>query len=133
MPWMAVLASSVTPVDAATGSIVGYLLGFGPLGIIALALSWLIFRGWRLMSPSGEAAITAAARAQARADLEKELARTLAEKTHAEDQRDDALKVGREQIAPLLIEFNATIAALLPLLQELVRRREGGHDRSAGR
>lgn len=133
MPWLAALASSVSPVDAATSSITGYIVGFGPLGIIALAMAWLIFKGWRLMSPSGEAAITASARAQARADLENELARTLAEKAKAEDQRDDALKVAREQIAPLLIQFNGTVTALLPLLQELVRRREGGHDGSAGR
>ena len=138
MTWLAYMltqapGTSVSPIDSAGSSIVGYLLGFGPLGIMALAMGWLFFKGWRLVSPAREAQITADARAQARADLEKELARTLAEKQHAEDQREEALKVAREQVAPLLIQFNGTVTALLPLLQELVRRREGGHDRSAGR
>ena len=138
MTWLAYMltqapGTSVSPIDSAGSSIVGYLLGFGPLGIMALAMGWLFFKGWRLVSPAREAEITADARAQARADLEKELARTLAEKQHAEDQREEALKVAREQVAPLLIQFNGTVTALLPLLQELVRRREGGHDGSARR
>jgi hypothetical protein len=138
MQWLAFTLSqgpgtSVSPVDAATTSITGYVLGFGPLGVIALAMAYLIFKGWRLMSPAREAEILSTARAEARADLEKELAREITGKTHAEDQRDEALRIAQTQIAPLLLQFNGTVAALLPLLQELVRRRENGHDRSAGR
>ena len=125
MQWLAFAltgpGTSVTPVDAATSSITGYLLGFGPLGIIALAVSWLLYKGWRLMSPAREAAITESARAQARADLERENARIIAE-------RDDAMQVARQMI-PLLAQFTATTTALIPLLQELVRnqeRRNGG-------
>ena len=125
MQWLAFAltgpGTSVTPVDAATSSITGYLLGFGPLGIIALAVSWLLYKGWRLMSPAREAVITESARAQARADLERENARIIAE-------RDDAMKVAQQMI-PLLAQFTATTTALIPLLQELVRnqeRRNGG-------
>ena len=77
MTWLAftlshqALGSSVTPVDAATGSIVGYVLGYGPLGIAALALAYLLFRGWRLLSPTREAELRAAARDEGRADLLK--------------------------------------------------------------
>ena len=113
--------TAVTPVDAGTSSIVGYVLGYGPLGLIALALAYLMFRGWRLVPPSWEPGIRTTARAEARADLERENARIITE-------RDDALKVAQQMI-PLLTQFTATTAALIPLLQELVRnqeRRNGG-------
>ena len=132
MPWLAVLAASVTPVDAATGSITGYILGFGPLGIFALTMAYLLFRGWRLLSPAAVTAERIAARDEGRTDLLKELDRALADKHQAEEQRDDALRVARDQFVPLLVQFNATVAALLPLLQEMVSRREG-HDRGNGR
>jgi hypothetical protein len=121
--------ASVTPVDAATSSVVGYVLGYGPLGVIALALAYLFFKGWRLMSPARETVITGEGRAQARADLEKELDRVLAEKRQAEEQRDEAVKMAQTQLVPLLVQFTATTTALIPLLQELVRnqeRRNGG-------
>jgi hypothetical protein len=33
LPYAAFLATSITPADEATGNIVSYLIGFGPLGI----------------------------------------------------------------------------------------------------
>jgi hypothetical protein len=119
VPWPALLATyvaSVSPVDAATGSVVGYILGFGPIGIIALAFAF------RFIVPRSA---VDEAKDQARRDLLKENERLITEKTHAEEQRDDALRIAQEQIVPLLVSFNATVAALLPLLQELVSRREG--------
>ena len=123
MPWLAIFAASVTPIDSATGSIVGYVLGFGPIGIIALAFAF------RFIVPRSA---VDEAKEQARRDLVEENKRLIIEKTHAEEQRDDALRVARDQFVPLLVQFNATVAALLPLLQEMVSRREG-HDRGNGR
>ena len=123
MPWLAIFAASVTPIDSATGSIVGYVLGFGPIGIIALAFAF------RFIVPRSA---VDEAKEQARRDLVEENKRLITEKTHAEEQRDDALRVARDQFVPLLVQFNATVAALLPLLQEMVSRREG-HDRGNGR
>lgn len=136
MTWLALALSqqagtAVTPVDAATSSITGYIVGFGPLGVIALAMAYLMFRGWRLIPPAREAEIRTGARDDGRADLLKELDRVLAEKVRIEEERDDALKIAQTQLVPLLISFNATVSALLPLLQELVSRREG-HDRRNG-
>ena len=119
MPWpslLAVYAASVSPVDSATGSVVGYILGFGPIGIIALAFAF------RFIVPRSA---VDEAKEQARRDLVEENKRLIAEKTHAEESRDDALRIAQEQVVPLLVTFNATVAALLPLLQELVSRREG--------
>ena len=119
MPWpslLAVYAASVSPVDSATGSIVGYVLGFGPIGIIALAFAF------RFIVPRSA---VDEAKEQARRDLVEENKRLIAEKAHAEESRDDALRIAQEQVVPLLVTFNATVAALLPLLQELVSRREG--------
>ena len=122
MLW-AFLASSVSPVDAATGSVVGYILGFGPIGIIALAFAF------RFIVPRSA---VDEAKDQARRDLVEENKRLIEEKGKAEESRDDALRIAQTQIVPLLVTFNATVAALLPLLQELVSRREG-HDRGNGR
>lgn len=119
------LATAVSPVDAATGSIVGYLLGYGPIGIAALALAWLTFKGWRLTSPAMEAATRAATRDEARTDLTEERDRLAVRLDHAETERDDALKVARVELVPVLIQFTNTTTALIPLLQEVVRNQEG--------
>ena len=120
---VATFAASVNPVDSATGSVVGYILGFGPIGIIALAFAF------RFIVPRSA---VDEAKEQARRDLVEENKRLIAEKTHAEESRDDALRIAQTQIVPLLVSFNATVAALLPLLQELVSRREG-NGRGPGR
>jgi hypothetical protein len=132
--WLHILAqgaASVSPLDSASDSVVGYILGFGPLGIVALALAWLTFKGWRLISPAGEAAMRDAARNESRADLLAERDRLLTEKQQAEDQRDEALTIARDQLTPLLQSFVATTSVLVPILQEIIRdsparRRRGG-------
>lgn len=120
--------TSVTPVDSAANSITGYVLGYGPIGILVLALGWLAFKGWRLVSPAREADV----RDTARADLLKELNRVLAEKAKAEEERDEALRIARDQLVPVLVAFNASVSALLPILQEMAGR-QGGHDRGTRR
>jgi hypothetical protein len=94
--------ASVTPVDSAASSIVGYITGFGALGIAALALA----SGW--LVPKGTAD------------------RLIKEKQQAEEQRDEALKIATHELVPLLTSFTATTSALIPLLQEVVRNQEGG-------
>jgi hypothetical protein len=121
--FLAAHASSVSPVDAATGSLIGYILGYGPIGVIALAFAF------RFIVPRSA---VDEAKEQARRDLVEENKRLVTEKTRAEEQRDDALKIAQVQIVPLLIQFTATTGALLPLLQELVSRRED-RDRGNGR
>jgi hypothetical protein len=121
--WLAILASSgVTPVDYAADSITGYILGFGPIGIIALAFA---FR-WIVPGRSVEKAVEQA-RTEARADLIAERDRLLEEKREAEEQRDEQLKIAQTQLVPLLVNFTATTTALIPLLQQAVRAQEG-HD-----
>jgi hypothetical protein len=102
---------TVTPLGAATGDIVTYILSFGVLGVVALALAF------RFLVPKGTVEA-------ARADLLAELDRVRAEKTKAEEQRDEALRIAQTQLVPLLTSFTATASALLPLLQELVRYRD---------
>lgn len=127
MTWLALVlsggpGSSVTPIGSATDSIVSYVLGFGPLGIVVLAFAF------RFIVPKGA---VEEARKEARTDLLAERDRLLEEKRDAEDQRDEALKVAREQLAPLLTSFVSTTSALIPLLQEIIRdphtrRQRGG-------
>ena len=123
MPWFHFLAADVTPIGSASDSIVGSILGYGPLGVIALALAWLLFKGYRLVPPKGAAAI----RAEGRGDLIAERDRLLAEKHTAEEQRDEAAKVARD-LAPLLSTFIASTGALIPILQGIIAdgRRRGG-------
>jgi hypothetical protein len=116
--------TSVTPVDGATDTVVGYLLGYGPLGICFVAVCWLWYRGYRLMSPQAVTAI----REEGRADLITERDRILGEKHAAEQQRDEASKIARD-LAPLLSSFIASTGALIPILQGIIadgRRRGGG-------
>jgi hypothetical protein len=118
--YLAVRAASVSPIDGASETVVGYILGFGPLGLVALALAWLLFRGYRLVPPGFEGVTRDAARADARADLIAERDRIIAEKHIVEEQRDEAMQVATGQLVPLLVSFTASTQALLPLLQRLV-------------
>lgn len=126
MPWLTILllastpSGDVTPIATATSDLVSYILGYGVLGVVAVAFAF------RYIVPKG--AVEAA-----RADLIAELERVREEKHHAEEQRDEALKIAQTQIVPLLTSFTATTSALMPLLQELVRYREGTHGRGPGR
>ena len=127
MLWLAVTGpgtTSVSPIDAATSSILGYVLSFGPLGLIVVVFGWLLWKGYRLVSPEREAAI----RAQGRSDLVAERDRLIDEKHNAELQRDEALKVASD-LAPLLSTFIASTGALIPILQGIIAdgRRRGGH------
>jgi hypothetical protein len=98
------LAGSLSPVSAATGDAVTYILGFGPLGI------GVVLFVLRIIVPKS-------AVDDARADLLKENERLIAE-------RDEALKAAAA-LVPLLTSFVATSQSLIPLLQDLVRKREG--------
>jgi len=123
-PWLA--ASNVSPLTSASGDIVSYIVSYGPLGIIALALAWVLYKGWQVVSPARLAAI----RDDARADLVAENKRLIDEKHAAEQVRDEALRMANDQIVPVLASFNATMSALLPVLQDLVARGETRATRS---
>lgn len=122
MGWLPyILASTeVTPLGTAASDIVSYILGYGAIGVIALAFAF------RYIVPRG--AVEAA-----RADLIAENKRLREEKAHAEEQRDEALRIARDQVVPLLISFNSTTGSLLPLLQEIVRYREVERGHGPGR
>jgi hypothetical protein len=113
--WVTIAGSSVGPIDNAASSIVGYILSYGPLGIVVLAFAF------RFIVPRGT---VDEARKEARTDLIAERDRLLEEKRDAEDQRDEALKVAREQVIPLLINFTSATQSLLPLLQGLITQHE---------
>ncbi len=124
MLWLAITGpgtTSITPVDGLSDSVTGYLFGFGPLGIGFVALAWLLYRDWRLVSPHKAAAI----REDGRGDLIAERDRLIAEKHTAEQQRDEALKVASD-LAPLLSTFIASTGALIPILQGIIAGRRGG-------
>lgn len=120
LPYIAVLATSVTPLGSATGDIVTYLLSFGPLGVGAV----LFGLGYIVPKPVKDSAVAAA-----RSDLVAENARLIVEKDHIAEQRDEALKLASDQLVPMLVSFTAATQSLLPLLQELVRNRERGDAR----
>lgn len=118
--WLALITSgptSVTPIDSAATSVIGYIGGFGVLGYLVLAL---VFR-WLVPGRTAEKD-----RANARTDLERQNTQLLERCEHAETQRDEALQFTQVNLVPLLLNFNATMTALTPLLQELVRSQEGG-------
>jgi hypothetical protein len=130
-------AVSITPADGASDSIVTYVLGYGPLGIVFLGAVWLLYKGWRLVSPDSATAMRAEGRTDliaerdrilsaASAEQDRVLAaaaaerdRLIGEKREAERQRDDALDVARAQLIPLLVNFTSATQSLLPILQAL--------------
>lgn len=127
------------PADGTSPDIGTYLFGYGPVGIGLAVFAWLLFRGYRLMSPKAQSAMRDEARAdvlgerdRVAADKQAQLDRVIAEKQATERQRDEALQIGREQVVPLLSQFVGTMTALIPLLQEIVRdmpsRRRRGDD-----
>ena len=98
----------MSPVDAASGSIISYLLGYGPIGVIAIAFAL------RLIVPKGT---VDDAVERARADLVAENKRLLEEKQHAEEQ----LQATASRTVPLLENFVQATGTLIPILQGLVR------------
>jgi hypothetical protein len=110
--------ASVTPVDSATSSIVGYITGLGLAGIGLVVLWGLYIWPGTAMKRAVEAA---------RADLLRELDLIRAEKAKVEEQRDEALQVAQEKLVPLLVNFVSVTTALVPLLQQVVAAQEHGH------
>lgn len=146
MTWTFILAqggpgtTSVTPVDTATNSFLTYILSFGAIGVFLLVLSWLFWKGWRLVSPAKDAERQAKedenlarARTEARADLLDQIARlerqaeqAQRDKKAAEDALAEQQKFAQVQLIPLLVNFTNATSALIPLLQGLVQHQEGG-------
>lgn len=142
MPWSVMLltslasgptAGSVTPADQVSGDLTSYVLSYGILGVVAVILAGLAYKGWRLISPAREAEIRKAVRDEARADLvaqverlEREREQDQRDRKEAERQRDEALKFSQTNLIPLLVNFTNATTALLPILQQVVQHQEGG-------
>jgi hypothetical protein len=125
--WLPYVATAVSPLGTVAGDITTYVLGYGILGVAAVLFTL------RVIVPRSA---VEEAKEQARQDLLKEIERLIADKnnererlvterTRAEEQRDAALKIAQDQLVPLLTSFVATSQSLIPLLQEVVRDREG--------
>lgn len=100
-----------------------YILGYGPVGAVALVLAWVLYRGLFVLARTADKA-RAEAVGLARADLLRENERLLARAEKAEEQRDEAMRFAQDRLAPLATSFTVTMSALLPLLQEQVSSRE---------
>ena len=101
------------------------------MGLVALVLAWVLFKGLFTLTSKAEKDKADAIEA-ARADLLRENERLLARAEKAENQRDEALRIAQTQLVPLVTSFMTTSGAMLPLLQDLVAmreelRRSGGH------
>ena len=97
--------------------------------MVALALAF------RFLVPKGA---VDDARKEARGDLldqigrlERDCERLQREKAEAAEQRDEAQQFAQAQLIPLLLNFTNATGALLPILQDIVRRRDEQH-REAG-
>lgn len=118
-------ASPLAPVAEAsapaslTEQIIGRFLGYGIVGIICLVLAWIIYKGSFIRADTAAAMVTAG-----RADLLEENKRLREELASMRDQRDEAVRALGDQLIPMLLSFTSATQALLPLLQEMVRRRE---------
>lgn len=131
MPWLPALLASpgdVTPLGGPAESIAGYILGYGPIGVVALVLAWVLYKGLFVLAKTADRE-KAEAVALARADLLRENERLLARAEKAEGQRDEAMRIAQDKLVPLATSFTVTMGALMPILQEQVTSRERGHGR----
>jgi hypothetical protein len=113
---LAVAAQDGAPASLTAGDLISAITTAVNLGVLGVVF-WLFVQG-RLHSDSEIGRLTETI-ARMAADSE----RLVAERVRAEEQRDEALRVVRDQIAPALGSFVTTTTALLPLLQEVVRYR----------
>lgn len=120
------VAAAVSPLDAAQGDIVSYVLGFGPLGVIALALGWVLYRGTFTRTSAHDAEVRqlredhAAETARREAAHATEIAALRADRQKSDDARDAAVKMITDTMFPLVSAFNTSIGSLMPILQRLV-------------
>lgn len=114
---LAAAAAGQPPAVTLNDVIIRDVLGYGFVGIVALVLAWLLYKGKFVTKERSDEMVTAA-----RHDLLRENERLIGEKQRAEEQRDEALAIATDKLVPLLTSFVATSQSLIPLLQELVRR-----------
>lgn len=121
-PWpqaLPFLADGTPPDGSVVSAAFQTILGYGVLGVVALALAWIVWRGKFVPEERVDQLIAAG-----RADLLRELDVVRADLLKTQEQRDTAMKMATDQLVPLLTSFVATSQSLIPLLQELVRNRE---------
>lgn len=117
LPLIATSAASGTPGPVTSlnaGEIFSFAFSALDLGVAGLML--LLFIQGKLHS-SDELDHEREARRE-------ELAHEREARKKAEDQRDEALRVATDQVVPLLTTFNASVSALLPILQGIVHTQE---------
>lgn len=103
LPYYSLAAEAATASNLSSGEILQTILSAINLGVLGVVF-WLFVRG------------------QLHSSDEMNHERGSREK--AEEQRDEALRFARDQIAPLLSDFTNATSALLPILQGLVTRLE---------
>lgn len=118
-PTLPFLADGPSSDSSIVSAAVQTILGYGVLGVVALVLAWIVWRGKFLPQERVDQLIAAG-----RADLLRELDSVRADLLKTQEQRDAAMKMATDQLVPLLTSFVATSQSLIPLLQELVRNRE---------
>jgi hypothetical protein len=92
------------------------LLGYGIIGVVALALAWIVYKGAFVPTKRVDELITAS-----RADLLRENEQLRAELAKTQDQRDALQRFIQDQLLPLLGNFTNATSSLLPILQRLTR------------
>jgi hypothetical protein len=115
------LAEGGMPDGAAASSITGLLLGYGPLGLAALVMGYLLFvKRWRFIGPDEEEKIRQEARTEGQAELDRANAR--ADKAEARAERTEAkYDAVVDDFKPLLVSFVSVTGTLNPILQDIVR------------
>lgn len=98
------------------GAVAQQFLGYGVVGAVALALAYIVYKGKFVPRDQVDALVTAG-----RADLLREIERLVAEKEKVEAQLAENLRFARDDLVPILFQFNASTSTLLPILQRVVQ------------
>lgn len=108
----AALAAASTETPSPIDSAVSYILNYGVLGVVALALAF------RILVPRGA---VEEAREQGRADVIAERDRAIVRADKAEQKLETQQRLSQEQLLPLLQSFVQSTSTLIPILQGIVR------------
>jgi hypothetical protein len=98
------------------GAAAQQVLGYGVTGAVALVLAWIVWKGSFVPQKRVDEMIAAS-----RADLLREIERLVTEKEKVEAQLAENLRFARDDLAPILFQFNASTSSLLPILQRVVQ------------
>lgn len=114
IPALPFVADGPSTPDGVIGAAASTVLGFGVLGILALALTYVVWKGSFTPSKRVDELVAAG-----RVDLLRENEQLREELARAQAQLAENLRFAKEDLTPILFQFTSATTNLLPILQQV--------------